>query len=163
MDILGGAPFESAMRIFVVPAVIMVFSFAVIWAAFQLDESPAMIVGDSMQPRVFPIFLMCFNLVLAGFLALAYRKEPPAVIELEGFQTWGSIGLFVVFYFLTVHADMMIAITVVMFAMCVLWGERRIHIAAATAIATPVLVFFLFDLVLRVRFPRGLLTNWYYG
>ena len=141
----------------------MAFSFVVIWVAFQLEESPAMIVGDSMQPRVFPIFLMCLNLILAVFLALAHRKEAPAPISLEGHQTWGSIALFVVFYFLTVHVDMMIAITVVMFAMCLLWGEKRIHMAAATAIATPVLVFFLFDLVLRVRFPRGLLTNWYYG
>lgn len=151
------------MRRYFIPALIMAFSFVVIWVAFQLEESPAMIVGDSMQPRVFPIFLMCLNLILAVFLALAHRKEAPAPISLEGYQTWGSIALFVVFYFLTVHVDMMIAITVVMFAMCLLWGEKRIHMAAATAIATPVLVFFLFDLVLRVRFPRGLLTNWYYG
>lgn len=151
------------MRRYFIPALIMAFSFVVIWVAFQLDESPAMIVGDSMQPRVFPIFLMCLNLILATFLAIAYRKEAPAPISLEGYQTWGSIALFVVFYFVTVHVDMMVAITVVMFAMCLLWGEKRIHMAAATAIATPVLVFFLFDLVLRVRFPRGLLTNWYYG
>ena len=35
-----------------------------------------------------------------------------------------------IFYPLTVYLDMLIAIAVVMFVMCLLWGERRIHVAA---------------------------------
>jgi hypothetical protein len=31
------------------------------------------------------------------------------------------------------------------------------------AIVSPALVFFLFDMVFRIRFPRGLLTNLWYG
>lgn len=58
---------------------------------------------------------------------------------------------------------MLIAIAVIMFAMCLLWGERRIYVAGALALATPAVIFFLFDKALRVRFPRGLFTNWYYG
>ena len=41
------------MRVFVIPGIVMVFSCVVIWASMQLDLSPAMIVGDSLQPRVF--------------------------------------------------------------------------------------------------------------
>jgi len=151
------------MRFLTIPGVIAAFSVAVIWAALQLELSPAMIVGESMQPRAFPILLMVLNLVLAGLLAFQYRSEPPKKIRQEGLHAWGSIALFVVFYLLTVYIDMMIAISVVMFAMCLLWGERRIHVAALVALVTPAAVFLLFDLVLRVRFPRGLFTNWYYG
>ena len=151
------------MRVLTIPAVIVAFSFAVIWAALQLELSPPMIVGDSMQPRAFPIFLMLINLVLVGFLAVQYLKTPPAENPRVGIPAWGTIGLFVIFYPLTVYLDMMIAIAVVMFVMCLLWGERRIHVAGAVALATPITIFFLFDQVLRVRFPRGLLTNWYYG
>jgi hypothetical protein len=122
-----------------------------------------MIVGDSLQPRVFPILLMVINLILAALLASQYRKESPGKVQLEGSQTWGSIVLFVIFFPITVYVDMMIGIAVVMFAMCLLWGERRILVAGTLALATPVSIFFLFDLVLRVRFPRGLFTNWYYG
>ena len=122
-----------------------------------------MIVGDSMQPRVFPIHLMVINLVLASLLVFQYRREPPKKIQWEGIQTWGSIALFLIFYPITVYIDMMIAIAVVMFAMCLLWGERRIYIAGTVALFTPLTIFLLFDMVLRVRFPRGLLTNWYYG
>ncbi len=68
-----------------------------------------------------------------------------------------------IFYPLTVYLDMLIAIAVVMFAMCLLWGERRVYVAGAVALVTPTAIFFLFDMVLRIRFPRGLLTNLYYG
>ena len=73
------------------------------------------------------------------------------------------MALFALFYPLTVYLDMFIAIAVVMFVMCVLWGERRLYMAGAVALVTPLTMFLLFDLVLKVRFPRGLLTNWYYG
>ena len=151
------------MRFLIIPGVIAAFSIAVICVAIQLDLSPPMIVGDSMQPRVFPILLMVINLILAALLASQYRKQSPGNVQLEGSQTWGSIVLFVIFFLITVYVDMMIGIAVVMFAMCLLWGERRILVAGTLALATPVSIFFLFDLVLRVRFPRGLFTNWYYG
>ncbi len=151
------------MKFLVIPGVITAFSLTVIWASLQLDLSPPMIVGDSLQPRVFPILLMVINLILAALLAVQYRAKSPKNIQLEGVQTWGTIALFVVFYPLTVYLDMLIAIAVVMFAMCLLWGERRIYVAGAVALVTPAAIFFLFDMVLRVRFPRGLLTNLYYG
>lgn len=151
------------MRILIVPGLIVVFSLAVILAAFQLELSPEMIVGDSMQPRVFPIALMAANLAFAVTLFFNYRAEPPKKIKMEGLRTWGSIVLFGVFYLITIYLDMLIAIAVVMFVMCLLWGERRIHIAAVISLLTPASIFLLFDLVLRIRFPRGLITNWYYG
>ncbi|NQW00406.1 MAG: tripartite tricarboxylate transporter TctB family protein [Rhodospirillales bacterium] len=151
------------MHFLFVPGLITVFSLAVIWAALQLDLSPAMIVGDSLQPRVFPIFLMILNLGLVALLVFQYRKSPPKIVARETYHTWSTMALFVLFYPLTVYLDMFIGIAVVMFLMCLLWGERRILVAAAVALATPLTMFFLFDLVLRVRFPRGLLTNWYYG
>ena len=151
------------MQLYFVPGFISVFSLSVIWAALQLDISPPMIVGDSMQPRVFPIFLMIINLILSAFLAIQYRNNAPQIIHRESYHTWLTIVLFVVFYFATVYLDMFIAIAIVLFCMCLLWGERRIPVAGAVALVTPITIFFLFDLVLRVRFPRGLLTNWYYG
>lgn len=148
---------------FTVPAAIAAFSVAVIWASLQLDLSPPMIVGDSMQPRAFPIFLMAANLLLVGVLVVQMLREPPKPRPLEPFATWGSMLLMPVFYVLTVWLDLFIGIAVVMFAMCLLWGERRLPVAGGLALVTPISIFLLFDTVLRVRFPRGVLTNWYYG
>ena len=151
------------MGFLVIPGLIATFSIAVIFAAIQLDESPPMIVGESMQPRVFPILLMIINLVLTSILAFQFRNKLPQKIPFEGFKTWGSMLLFILFYFFTIFIDMLVAIAVVMFLMCLLWGERRILIAGFVALGTPATIFTVFDLVLRVRFPRGFFTNWYYG
>jgi|TARA_B110000263_G_scaffold240071_1_gene242922 putative tricarboxylic transport membrane protein len=150
-------------RIYVVPGIITVFSIVVIWLSLQLELSPPMIVGKSMQPRAFPIFLMAINLGLVALLTLQLRRSPPAQIPIEPYQTWGSMVLLVVFYGLTTSLDLFIAIAVVMFLMCFLWGEKRILVALTNALITPLLIFLLFDLVLMIRFPRGILLNWYYG
>lgn len=151
------------IRLYIVPAIISACSCAVIWASLQLELSPAMIVGESMQPRAFPIFLMLVNLALLALLALQIHGNPPPAVELEGFPTWGTMGLFALFYGTTVLTDMFIGIALVMFLMCLMWGERRIHVALATALVPPFLIFLLFDFVLRIRFPRGVLMNAYYG
>ena len=151
------------MRYLIIPGIITAFSFAVIWAAFRLELSPAMIVGDSMQPRAFPIFLMALNLLLTAILAYQIFKTPPKKPEPMNRVTWLSMVLMVLFYGLTVSTDMFIAIAVVMFLLSLAWGERRLLVAAANAVLTPFLIFLLFDNVLRIRFPRGILMNWYYG
>jgi len=138
-------------------------SLVIIYLALQLKLSPPMIVGDSMQPRSFPIFLMVLNLILTAILAVQiYRnppKEPAPILRI----TWLTMVLMVLFYALTVSIDMFVAISVVMFLMSLVWGQRNILVALANAILTPLFVFLLFDMVLRIRFPRGLITNWYYG
>ncbi len=151
------------MRNLILPALVVCFSAVVIWASLQLAVSPPMIVGESMQPRVFPIVLMILNIGLAVALAVQYRVAPPKPVPLEGIATWGTIGLFAVFFGLTVYVDMIIAIAVTVFLMCLLWGEKRIPVALGIAVLTPSTVFLLFDEVLQIRFPRGLFTNWYYG
>jgi hypothetical protein len=147
----------------IVPIVLTGVSILIIYLALQLDLSPPMIVGDSMQPRSFPIFLMILNLVLTAALAFQIYKTPPIQPEPINRVTWLSMSLMVVFYGLTITTDMFIGIAVVMFLMSLAWGERRLLIALANAILTPFLIFLLFDNVLRIRFPRGILMNWYYG
>ncbi len=159
----SGSTIPVNIRLLIIPGIIAAFSLAVIWASLQLELSPEMIVGDSMQPRAFPIFLMVINLVLLVILAVQLQRQRPERVPLEPYPTWGSLALLGVFYLLTVSLDMFIGIAVVMFLMCLLWGERRIYVAATVALVTPISIFLLFDSVLRVRFPRGILMNWYYG
>ncbi|MEC8120894.1 MAG: tripartite tricarboxylate transporter TctB family protein [Pseudomonadota bacterium] len=151
------------MRPLIVPGIIAAFSVVIIYLALQLKLSPPMIVGHSMQPRSFPIFLMVINLILVAILAWDCMRNPPKPIKLEGITTWVSISMFAAFYFLTTYADFFIAIAVVMFVLSTSWGEKRLHIAALVSVTVPLTLFLLFDEVLKIRFPRGLITNWYYG
>ena len=150
-------------KFYTIPLFLTIFSIIIIGISLQLDTSPEMIVGDSMQARSFPIFLMILNLILISVLTFQYKKNNPDPIKLEKFPTWGSMGLFFIFYLLTVYTDMFIGIFVVMLLMGLLWGEKRIWVSFLTATLTPLLIFLLFDFVLKIRFPRGILMNMYYG
>lgn len=150
-------------RVFVIPLLLAAFSVVVIILALNLDKSPPMIVGKSMQPRAFPIFLMVLNLILTALLFLQFLRNPPDPVKLEPYVTWGSILLMGLFYLVATYVDLFIALAIIIFLMCLLWGERRWWVLLATSILTPGLLFLLFDTVLQIRFPRGLFTNWWYS
>ena len=156
--------FIMKKKLYIIPLFLTLLSFVVIYLSLQLDTSPEMIVGDSMQARSFPIFLMVINLLLVGILSLQFYKTYPKEIELEKFPTWSSMLLFLVFYIIIlISGDMFVAIPIVMFLMGLTWGQKKIWISLTNAIVTPLSIFLLFDYVLQVRFPRGWLTNIYYG
>ena len=144
-------------KFYTVPLFLTIFSIIVIGISLQLDTSPEMIVGDNMQARSFPIFLMVLMLVLIAVLTFQYKTNNPEPIRLEKFPTWGSMGLFLIFYLLTVYTDMFIGIFVVMLLMGLLWGEKRIWLSFLTATLTPLLIFLLFDFVLKIDFQEEFL------
>ncbi len=156
--------FIMKKKLYIIPLFLTLFSFVVIYLSLQLDTSPEMIVGDSMQARSFPIFLMVINLLLIAILSLQFYKTYPKEIELEKFPTWSSMLLFLIFYIIIlISGDMFVAIPIVMFLMGLTWGQKKVWISLTNAIVTPLSIFLLFDYVLQVRFPRGWLTNIYYG
>ena len=156
--------FIMKKKLYIIPLFLTLFSFAVIYLSLQLDTSPEMIVGDSMQARSFPIFLMVINLLLVGILSLQFYKTYPKEVELEKFPTWSSMLLFVIFYIIIlISGDMFVAIPIIMFLMGLTWGQKKVWVSLTNAIVTPLSIFLLFDYVLQVRFPRGWLTNIYYG
>ena len=113
-------------KLYVTPIFLALFSIAIILISLQLDTSPEMIVGDSMQARSFPIFLMAINLILISVLFLQFFKNYPEKIELEIFTTWFSMFLFLLFYFLTITTDMFIGIAVCMFLMGYDMGRKKV-------------------------------------
>lgn len=156
--------FIMKKKLYIIPLFLTLFSFVVIYLSLQLDTSPEMIVGDSMQARSFPIFLMVINLLLVAILSLQFYKTYPKEIELEKFPTWSSMLLFLIFYvIILISGDMFVAIPIVMFLMGLTWGQKKVWVSLTNAIVTPLSIFLLFDYVLQVRFPRGWLTNIYYG
>ena len=151
------------MKNLAVPATISIFSIIIIYLALDIETSPPMIVGDSMQPRSFPIFLMVLNLVLAALLIWQGFSEEPKKWAPLNKTTIGSFVLFPLFYVLTTYIDILIGLAVVLSLMSFFWGERRIWVAAAVGLITPAALFFLFNYVLSIRFPRGMVTNIFYG
>ena len=151
------------LKYFILPISIIILSSVIIGVALNLEEAAQIIVGDGLQPRVFPIFLMTLNIFLALIMIWQFFKSPPKSSTAERFPTIGSILLFGLFYILASYIDLFIGLAIVIFLMSRLWGNKRILSNLALAVITPLTIFLLFDLVLKIRFPRGLLTDWYYG
>lgn len=145
------------------PAFIFLFCIVVTALSLTFEEALPLIVGHSMQPRVFPIFLMAVIAVLNIGLVFQVLRSPLSRRDWEPSVTWTSAALMALFWFITEFVDMMAALMVVIFLLCLVWGERRVWVAALLAVATTAIIFFSFDLLLEVRFPRGLLTDPYYG
>lgn len=147
----------------ILPVGIFVFAAGVTGIALTFDKALPPFVGSGMQPRAFPIFLMIVIAILNLFLTReTFRNPPEPRTPLEP-MTWITIALMAMFAIVSTLADMMLALGITIFAKCMLWGERRVWVALLLAVLTPVTILLFFDLVLEVRFPRGWLTNHYYG
>ena len=163
----NAAPETGPQRVdwveWLVPVVIFAFCAVVAYLTTTFEKAPDIIVGDAMQPRNFPLFLVALTAVLNCVLIAQMMRDGAKTRNYQPPQTLITAILMAMFWPGTVYVDMFLTFAVIMFLMCLVWGERRIWVAALVAVLTPLVVFFTFDLALEVRFPRGVLTNIYYG
>ncbi|MGI9382832.1 MAG: tripartite tricarboxylate transporter TctB family protein, partial [Methyloligellaceae bacterium] len=101
-------------------------------------------------------------LLLTGVLVwqLISRPDPPRPPLPAAFFV--TVGLFLVFAAVAAWIDLFIAFAVFAVGLSMAWGERRLVPILAIAVVLPLAIFLLFDLVLEIRFPRGVLTSLYY-
>lgn len=145
-----------------VPIVIFVFCGVVAWLTTTFKTAPDIIVGSAMQPRNFPLFLMVLVAILNCVLIFQMLNRQPTPRPHQPIQTFATALLMIVFYPGAMYVDMFLSMAVVMFCLSLVWGERRIWMAALVAVLTCAIIFFSFDQLLQIRFPRGILTNLWY-
>lgn len=141
-----------------VPLGIVAFCIAVVLVTTTFERMPP-ILKRGIQPSDFPQIVAGLIVALA---LLSLWREPIKVSEKLSGTTWGTMVLIAVFALVSV-VDFFLALGVFAVGLAALWGERRIKFLALVGILVPFAVFLLFDLVFDIRFPRGLLTNIWYG
>ena len=141
-----------------VPALIIAFCVAAIWATTLFDRMPP-ILKRGIQPSDFPQLVLGTIILCTALMAW---RDPVRAEGVIGAKPWGTLALMAVFVLLT-QIDFFLALGVFAAALTVWWGERRIRMIALVGIGVPFFVFFLFDLGFEIRFPRGALTNLWYG
>jgi len=70
---------------------------------------------------------------------------------------------FILFIIIAKTLDFLLAISVLSFLVSYFWGERRIIYLLLVSILFPIIVFVLFETILGLRFPPGIITNIYYN
>lgn len=89
-------------------------------------------------------------------------RDPIKITEPFGSKTVGTMLLMASFVALC-QLDLFLGLSAFAAALALYWGERRVTLLMFVSIAVPVFVFILFDQVFEIRFPRGILTNLWYG
>ena len=141
-----------------IPALIILFCGAAFWISTTFREMPP-ILKRGIQPSDFPQLLLAAIVIMT--LVMTWI-DPVRVKDRMKNATWATLMLFCVFAALTT-IDLFLALAVFAGALTVFWGERRASVVALVGIGVPVVIFFLFDQVFEIRFPRGTLTNLWYG
>ena len=99
---------------------------------------------------------------MLGLTALIVWKDPIKVSDKIPNPTLIAIGMMAIFVLL-VSLDFFFALSVSCLGLTLLWKERSWLTFLIVGFLVPIGVFFLFDQVFEVRFPRGFLTNIWYG
>lgn len=141
-----------------VPALIILFCAAAFYVSTTFREMPP-ILKRGIQPSDFPQLLLGTIVILT---ILTAWLDPIQVKERLPRPVLGTIALFGVFAVVSV-VDLFLGLGVFAAALAAYWGERRLAVIAIIGIVLPTAIFFLFDQVFEIRFPRGLLTNLWYG
>lgn len=141
-----------------VPLGIIAFCTLTIAVTTTFERMPP-ILKRGIQPSDFPQLVA--GLIIALSLLMVWR-EPVRAAEIVGRTTWGTLALIALFA-AAATIDLFLALGLFAAALAFLWGERRPPLIAFVGIGMPLAVFFLFDIVFEIRFPRGLLTSLWYG
>lgn len=141
-----------------VSLLIIAFSCTAIWISLSFEEMPP-ILKRGIQPADFPQ-LVCVLIILMTLFMM--WRDPIKVLEPMGSKTLGSIVLMGVFVAIST-IDLFLALGIFASVLAFYWGERHLLHLFGVGLFVPMAVFFLFDQVFEIRFPRGLLTNFWYG
>ena len=137
---------------------IVAFCVVALYISTTFKKMPP-ILKRGIQPSDFPQLVLSAIVLLT--LAMAWF-DPISIRERLQGTVWGTLALFAVFAALS-FVDFFLALAVFAVALTAYWGERRVGVLCVVGVLLPLAIFFLFDQVFEIRFPRGLLTNLWYG
>ncbi len=141
-----------------IPVLILAFCGSVFWMSTTFKKMPP-ILKRGIQPSDFPQLLI---LLLALLTLLMIWKDPISVRDRLTGSTLGTIALFAGFAALA-GIDFFLALGIFATMLALFWGERRVLVLVLVGFLVPAAIFFTFDQVFEIRFPRGALTQIWYG
>ena len=145
------------MTRYAVPCGIIAFCLVAFWFSTQFDRVPPILLRG-MQPSDFPQLVLGLIIFLAIWLLIRDRSEAPDRLSKTVQMTMGLL----IGFMLVAEIDLFLGLALFAGSLAALWGERRPWAIILVGLVAPLAVFFLFDGIFEVRFPRGLLTNLWY-
>ena len=141
---------------------IFVFSSVVIYLASQFRELPP-ILQRGLQPSTFPIICASFIILLSFILWLRGSKEKDIFGTNFNYITI-KVLLLIPIFILVLNVDFFLAIMLFSLAIHLLWADKiKIFPIILLTIILPVFIYVLFEQILGVKFPDGIVINYIRG
>ena len=147
---------------FIVSFVIILLSSILLYFTFQFDIVPP-ILNRGIQPATFPkalLILIIFLTIITYLLSLKNSWKKQKKLPTSFYLTLSS---FILFILISKFLDFFLGISILSIIVSFFWGEKRIIYLLLVGIIFPLFVFIFFEVVLGLRFPAGIITNFYYG
>ena len=146
---------------FKVLSLIIIISSILLIVTFTFDIVPP-ILNRGIQPATFPkallVLIICLTLVVY-ILSIKFPWKEEKKLPKPFYITLYNFILFII---IAKTLDFFLAISVLSFLISYFWGERRIKALLLVSILFPIIVFVVFETILGLRFPPGIITNIYY-
>lgn len=141
---------------------IFIFASVVIYLASQFKDLPP-ILQRGLQPSTFPI--ICAVLIILLSLVLWLKGDKEQDTSEANFNSMTIKVLIIVVAFIAVLAvDFFLAVTLSALAIHILWTDKiKVLPVFLLGIVLPIFVYVLFDQILGVKFPDGILMNYLHG
>ncbi len=141
-----------------VPLLICIFCALTYWQTTQFETVPE-ILKRGTQPSDFPQMVLVLIAALAMLILFKDRPKPMMKLEPKVLKTMGLL----VGFTLLAEIDLFLGLGIFAASLSYLWGEKRIIALLFAGVVVPILIFFFFDFIFEIRFPKGILTNIWYG
>ena len=142
-------------------AIVMMVIFIVLYGISYTFQSSGVVLTHTTAaffPRVVLIMAMFLTLVI---IIQSIRKGPDKVtkkMEKEAFRrVSGSMICAIALGFGAAYLGTFVSIALFIVAIMKVWGVQRKRPIIITAIVTPILIYFIFNQVLLVQLPAGIL------
>ena len=141
-----------------VSIVIIILTITAIYISTTFKKMPP-ILKRGIQPSDFPQLICGLIIFLTILMSVFDPVQKLESVTRQTVYTFIAILLFVCL----VPLDLFLSLGIFATVLAISWGEKKIARLCCIGLVVPVSVFFLFDLVFSIRFPRGVLTNLWYG
>jgi putative tricarboxylic transport membrane protein len=141
-------------------AVAAILAFcAVVYAVTLTFDTVPDAIAQGMQPAGFPQLVIGTMAVLALFVAWNARAgSTEKTVPPDRLVYWTSL-LMILTLPVLIWVDFFVGLTIATFAIGYLWGERRLRALAIYSVLQSIVLFIVFAMILRVRFPHGIVVD----
>ncbi|MBP4134227.1 tripartite tricarboxylate transporter TctB family protein [Gallibacterium anatis] len=141
---------------------IFIFASVVIYLASQFRELPP-ILQRGLQPSTFPI-ICAVLIILLGFILWMKSDKEKDTLDANFNRMTIKLLLIIPIFILVLNIDFFLAVTLFSLAIHILWTNKiKIVPIILLGIILPVFVYVLFEQVLGVKFPDGIVISYARG